>query len=234
VYDTLVFLDSDDNITTDFVKNRSIKISDFTVFKNMIIVDQDGTQVASKAPNTDYLNHFLNAHFIWQTTSVVWQKAFLQHIGAFNTKLQRLQDVELSIRALYRSKHYKVVNNSVDFYYSVSPIRAKDNFVQPVCESVNYLISHALSAYTLSQQQRNLVKAYYFMCTKYLERSENRSHITYVAPNLSLFYKEGYFGLLDYIIGSCLLKLYKFRLVSGSSFLRLNRYFFKTQVASND
>ncbi|PKQ46736.1 glycosyltransferase [Confluentibacter flavum] len=233
-YEKLVFLDSDDKIALNFVENRCIEILDFTVFKNMVVVDQEGNGVESNASNSEYLNHFLNANFIWQTTAILWNKAFLLKIGGFNPKLTRLQDVELSIRALFKSNNYMVLNNSVDFYYCVSNIRNRQNFVQPVCESVHYLVSNILETYNLNKEQKYLVRAYYFMCTKYLERSENRRHIEFVKPNLRLFYKKDYLGFSGYAMGSFLLNLYQFRLISGSTFLRLNRYFFKTQVASND
>jgi glycosyltransferase involved in cell wall biosynthesis len=233
-YDKLVFLDSDDKIALNFVENRCIEILDFTVFKNTNVITEKGENVVANSEDSEYLNHFLNAKFIWPITAVLWNKKFLISLGAFNPKLTRLQDVELSIRALFKSNNYNVLNNSVDFYYCVSNIRNRQNFVQPVCESVHYLVSNILETYNLNKEQKYLVRAYYFMCTKYLERSENRRNIEFVTPNLRLFYKKDYLGFLDYAMGSFLLNLYKFRLIAGSTFLKLNRYFFKTQVASND
>lgn len=232
-FENIVFLDSDDKISTDFVANRTLEFKDFAVFKNTNVITEKGKNILSNSEDSDYLNHFLNAKFIWPITAVLWNKTFLNNLGAFNPNLQRLQDVELSIRALFKSNNFTVLNNSVDFYYCVSNIRSRQNFVQPVCESVHYLIANVLNSYSLTHRQKHYVKAFYFMCTKYLERSEDRANIKYVKPNLILFYKKGYFGFLDYIIGVLLLKLYKWRLLSHSIFLRLSRHFFKTQVANN-
>jgi len=229
---SLIFLDSDDGITPNFVEHRSIKTQHFSVFKNMNIVDQKGTVTISNPPDSNYLDHFLNANFIWQTTAIVWNKDFLLKIGAFNPNLKRLQDIELSIRALYSTSNYEVLDNTIDFSYKVVPIRSKQNFVKPVCESVHYLVSHTLDNYALTKKQKHYVKAFYFMCTKYLERSEDRANIKFVKSQLKLFYKKGYFSFLDYLVGAFLLKVYKIRLISDSTFLKLNRYLFKTHVIS--
>lgn len=230
----LVFLDSDDTITRDFVENRSVEPSSFSIFKNMNIVDHNGNLTKSNPPNFNYLGHFLNANFIWQTTAIVWNKFFLVKLGAFNPNLKRLQDVELSIRALYNDSDYEVLDNTIDFSYKVLPIRSKRDFVKPVCESVYFLISHTFDNYSLTKKQKHYVKAFYFMCTKYIERSGDRNNIVHVIPNLKILWDKNYIDFSLYFIGLSLLKFYKIGILSDTSFLRLNRYFFKTQVLSDD
>ena len=229
-HETLVFLDSDDEIFPDFVANREVEIKDFTVFKNMNIINHKKEVIQSNSVASNYLEHFLNANFVWQTTAILWQKSFLNEIGRFNTKLKRLQDVELTIRALMKSENYKVLNNTIDFSYYVIPIRERKNLVQPVCDSVFYFVNHLLDQYSLSKTYKDLVKAYYYMCIKYLERSENTDNIVYVKPVLKLFYKKKYFSFLDYLLAKLFLTLYRFNVIAPQMFLKLNRYMFKSKV----
>ncbi|MFL0352417.1 glycosyltransferase family A protein [Xanthomarina sp. GH4-25] len=229
-FNHLVFLDSDDSISIDFVKNRDIDVLDFVVFNNMVVVNENGEHILSKPKTTKYLDAFLNANFLWQTTSVLWQKSFLLKIGAFNTELKRLQDVELVIRALSSSNYFQVKDNLIDFYYHVKPIRDRNNFVAPVCTSVSYFINKLIDFDNLTNTQKHLIRSYYFMCVKYLERSNNRTQVKYVKPVLKMFYKKHYFSFRLYIIAWILLYLFQFNCLSNRMFLKLNRYFFKTEM----
>ena len=115
-YEHIIFLDSDDFISEDFVSNRAIDVDDFVVFRNTNIIDEKGNNKPSPTATSNYLDCFLQAKFIWPITSVLWDKKYLTEIGKFNPDLNRLQDVELSIRALILSKNYKVLDNKVDFF----------------------------------------------------------------------------------------------------------------------
>jgi len=223
----LVFLDADDIILPDFVENRQIDFADFAVFQNIGIIDKNNNKQASIFISENYLDYFLKARFIWQTTAVLWNKSFFIKIGQFDSRLSRLQDVELSIRALQNSTNYKVLNNSIDFHYHVIPIRERKNFVKPVCEAVYIFISELLNTAELNEQQLSLLSGYYYLSTRYLERSESTKDTCLVQRNLKLFYKKGYIRFLNYIIGIIVLKLYALRLLSGKLFLRINRYLFK-------
>ena len=110
-YNHLVFLDSDDIISEDFVSNRSIEVEDFIVFKNSNILDEKGNNKKSPTASSHYLDHFLQAKFIWPVTAILWNKSFLIKIGKFNPDFKRLQDIELSIKALLLGKNYKVIDN---------------------------------------------------------------------------------------------------------------------------
>jgi glycosyltransferase involved in cell wall biosynthesis len=226
-YDHLVFLDSDDVISEDFVANRRIKFNDFTVFKHTAVLNANGTEEVLESINDGYLNCFLQARFIWPITAILWKKAFFNAIGQFHSKLPRLQDVELAIRALQHSTNYQVIDNPVDFYYRVKPIRERRNFVQPVCESVYLFVSELLDTTKLDKYQMKLLTGYYYLCAKYLERSESTTDIAYVEKNLRLFYNKGYIGIFKYLLGLVILKLYHYKLISGTLFLKLNRRLFK-------
>ncbi|MBK5214587.1 MAG: glycosyltransferase family 2 protein [Flavobacteriaceae bacterium] len=230
LYNHIVFLDADDTISSNFVANRLIQFKDFAVFKNNAVIDKQGRIEILKAVDGSYLNYFLQAKFIWPITAVLWDKSFFNSIGQFHSQLPRLQDVELAIRALQQSTDYLVLDNTVDFYYNVIPIRERRNFLKPVCEAVYLFISELLNTSSLNKEQISLLSGYYYLCVKYLERSGSLENVSLVQRNLMLFYKKGYIGLLNCIFGLAVLKLFVWNMLSPSLFLRINRRIFKPSV----
>lgn len=226
-YEHLVFLDADDTISEDFVLNRDITFKEFAVYKNRAVIDKNGTQENKPSIHTNFLNCFLKAQFIWQTTAILWKKAFFIEIGAFDPNLQRLQDVELSIRALFVGQEYTIIDNEVDFFYSAKPISSKPDIVKKSCASVNYLIIKIYSNYSLEAQQQALIKSYYFACVKALQRCKNRKDVRYVKESLKVFYSKKYINTFEYMVGKVLLLLYKYHLITDALFMKMNRYFFK-------
>ncbi|MGM5470819.1 glycosyltransferase family 2 protein [Flavobacteriaceae bacterium LMO-SS05] len=226
-YSNLVFLDADDTVSEHFVANRLIAVEQFAVFPHYFILNEKGEVSYSPSVESNYLDYFLKAHFIWQTTAVLWNKRFLIELGTFDPNLGRLQDVELAIRSLYYGKDFKVLDNVPDFYYHVKPIRTRTNFVETVCISVQYIISEIDSKYQLKDYQKKLLKGYYYLCVKYLQRSQGKDEVVYVRRCLNLFYSKNYMSLFNYSIGHILLVLFKFELISKDLFIRTNRYFFK-------
>ncbi|WP_347372868.1 glycosyltransferase family A protein [Aequorivita sp. Q41] len=227
LYENLVFLDADDIITPNFIDKRLLDFNDFMVFKNTGTIDQNKQTQFSPKLTDNYLDYFLQARFIWPITAIVWKKSFFYAIGKFNPKLPRLQDVELAIRALQNSKNFIVVDNEVDFYYNVRPIRSRKNFLKPVCDATYIFIDELLQTQQITSYQHSLLKGYYFMCTRYLERSENKREAHLVFRNLWLFYKKGYVHFFQFLIGAVCLNLYKWNVLSGTQFLRFNRFVFK-------
>ena len=228
LFDNLIFLDSDDCIANDFVANRHVKFKEFAIFPNYHVVDGKGEFVERRLKNKqDFLNRFLAAQFLWQTSCILWDKEFLIKIGEFDPNLQRLQDVELSIRALIFGKTYRIIDNTIDFFYNPKPISSKKDIVKKSCASVNYLISKLRTNYNLEAYSRSLTKAYYYACVKGLQRCKNREDVVHVMESLKLFYKEKYINAFQYFVGFSLLILYQFHMISDSLFIRTNRYFFK-------
>ncbi|HEX9827186.1 MAG TPA: glycosyltransferase family A protein [Flavobacteriaceae bacterium] len=226
-HDHLVFLDSDDSISVDFVANRQMEIEEFVVFRNYNIVNEKGEHFSSNTFASDPLDCFLSANFIWQTTCVLWKKAFLIQIGKFDINLQRLQDVELTIRALFEGKNYKIIDNKADFFYYTKPIRLRTHIVSIGCASINYLILKMHSHYTLDAHRHSLIKAYYYLCVKNLHRSNVRKDVVYVKESLKLFHNKKYVSTVEYFVGIILLILFKYHLISDILFLKFNRYIFK-------
>ena len=227
-FNRLVFLDSDDLISPNFVENRQLNFKDFAVYGNyQIVYKKEIVSTKELTASENFLDRFLSAQFLWQTTCILWDKEFFNVIGQFHPRLLRLQDVELSIRALGKSEDYSVFNNSVDFYYQVKPIRERKNLVKPVCESVNLFISELIVYDSLNENQKKTISGYYYLCTKYLERSESFIEVAYVRKNLKLFYKKEYISAINYTLGALVLQFYSFGLLPGKFFLRVNRFLFK-------
>lgn len=227
-FENLVFLDSDDYIAEDFVSNRQIAFNEFAIFPNFHVVDNTSHFIKKELKNKeDLLNKFLAAQFLWQTSCILWKKNYLTQIGEFDPNLERLQDVELCLRALFDSENYKIIDNKVDFFYYAKPISLKPEIVRKSCESVNYLISKLNTNYSLDSYRKSLIKRYYFACVKGLHRCKNRTNTIYVKESLKLFSKLKYINLFEYIVGYILLKLYQYHLISDSLFIRINRYIFK-------
>ncbi|WP_048331122.1 glycosyltransferase family 2 protein [Bizionia psychrotolerans] len=227
LFDHLVFLDADDYISEIFIAQRNVECHEFVIFKNKAVVDSNGIQLIYPDWKGNYLDCFLNAKFIWQTTAILWNKSFFMKIGKFDPNLKRLQDVELSIRALFSGTRETVIDNEIDFFYCAKPIRLKPDIVRQSCDSVNYLITKLGTDYSLNVHRQTLVKAYYFACVKGLQRCKNRADVVHVKETLDLFRKKKYINVLEYRVGNVLLKLYRNELISDSLFLRTNRYFFK-------
>jgi len=226
-FDHLVFLDADDTISKHFVQNRTIAVNGFSVFKNWAVIDSTGHIVRKSVKEKNCLSQFLSARFVWQTTAILWERTFFNRIGKFDPNLDRLQDVELSIRALFSGEHHEFIDNEIDFYYHAVPIRLKADIVKKSCGSVNYLITKINENYILNPNQKLKLKAYYYACVKGLQRTNNRKDTTYVKKTLRLFYKQKHIDVFVYVAGSLLLFLYEHKLISDSLFLRSNRYFFK-------
>lgn len=124
-YNKLIFLDADDTILPDFVKNRLVEVKEFTVFQNFRVQRKGGLGYF-KGVMDNFKVNFLRANFGWQTTCVLWDKDFFFKIGKFDANLKLLQDVELVIRAMLEGSNYKIItNNEVDFYYDAPPIDVK-------------------------------------------------------------------------------------------------------------
>lgn len=223
----IVFLDSDDEISSSFVAHRQIEFRDFAVFKNTAIIKENGDIQTLNASEENYLNCYLRARFLWPITAILWDKTFFYTIGEFRDQLLRLQDVELAIRGLQQSNAYTVIDNKVDFYYRVVPIRSRKNFVKPVCDSVYLFISELLDTSLLSEEQLRLLSGYYFLCIRYFERSGDTAQIDLVRKNLRFFYNKKYITFIAYALGLTSLKLYAWHLLSSEQFLKINRYLFK-------
>ncbi|MDX9790953.1 MAG: glycosyltransferase family A protein [Candidatus Kapabacteria bacterium] len=232
-FDLLIFLDADDTILPDFVRNRLIDVSDFVVFQRMNIQNGE-TLRPNNAITQDFLEHFLSAKFCWQTSCVLWDKNFFQKIGKFDDKLKLLQDVEISIRSMFESSDYKVItDNEVDFYYQVQPINIKKRTLQKVSESSVYLIHKISKQYTLTTLQKRYLTCYYFLCVRYFVMDVNASTFKIIKHTLKEFYKNRCINFSEYVFGRLSLKVFQYKIINKNLFIKTNRKVFKTNRVFN-
>jgi len=120
----VMFLDADDYLHKNCIRNRIVDImkgnADLYVFRTAFVNDYGEVigYFKTYAPKIDDLIYLFFSHSIpWQTMSLVWNTNFLKKLGGWNEEYERLQDVELSIRALFTRPVIRFSNNSVDSYY---------------------------------------------------------------------------------------------------------------------
>lgn len=129
--DYLIFLDSDDILSTDCLSNR-IKLfaenqdCDFLVFQMERFLNEPNFSIKNKKANNDeskILYSFLNLHAEWPITSPIYKLEFFKKIG-FNVNLTVFEDLEAAIKAIISARDFKVFE-TVDCYY-----RNDENYAQ--------------------------------------------------------------------------------------------------------
>ncbi len=115
--DYLMFLDSDDKLLPNCIKSRIDNLrneTDLLIHGTMILREDGSTYFPYPLlKDQSYLKNFLRYNLLWHTSSVTWSKLFFNSIGGFNESYQRLQDIEMHVRALNYSNinvNYKVEN----------------------------------------------------------------------------------------------------------------------------
>jgi glycosyltransferase involved in cell wall biosynthesis len=228
-YDTLVFLDSDDTISSKFVQNRLLEVKEFIVFQNILVVNKSSSSPYSSIKN-DFLNNFLKAKFAWQTTSILFNKQFFLNVGSFDQNLKLLQDVEISIRILLKGKSYKILtDNEVDFFYKVNPIDINKRTLEKVTDSVGYLVKKSNNEFTLTKEQKRKMASYYFLSVRYFVKSNRSDDNERILKCLKTFYKESIIGFNLFLIGNILIKFYNLKIINKEIFIKSNRFFFKNE-----
>lgn len=149
----IVFLDSDDLLSTDCLSYR-INFSvlnpgyDFYCFPTAVFkkIPYDTNLMWNYLNNPqDDLIRFLNSDIPWHTSGVLWLKDTLLHLKGWDEKLTCWQDWDIHVRALIDPtlKYMKVSNGNVDTFYRVggsyNPI-SKREFSQSSIMSKMYLI----------------------------------------------------------------------------------------------
>ena len=132
----IMFLDADDYISNNCLKNRVSKFKELTDFD--FLVFPSGTFKKSIGDSSmiwnnfkgNHLNRFLAHDLPWVICSVIWQKSFLKQIQGFDETFPRLQDVELHVKALKCNNiNYTVFSESnPDSFYRIDRNRISDKF----------------------------------------------------------------------------------------------------------
>jgi glycosyltransferase involved in cell wall biosynthesis len=161
-YQYIIFLDSDDILTPECLKDRFDIIDgslDLWIFPNYALFDKIPGDLGDKEmfynhnkPN--YLKDFMlhNLPTPWNTTSVIWKKQSLKLIGNYNINYTRMVDVEIAVRALIYDLNYKVFcDKKVDFHYR----RTLSN-----AENVKKRRSFYNSSYIFIEETNKFVRTY--------------------------------------------------------------------------
>ena len=134
--DFIVFLDSDDILSKDCLKNRidffreSSNI-DYAVFcmGSFNDVIGDNTFLWNNF-HGNLLKRFLSHDLPWALPSLLWKKSSLEILNGFDESFTRYQDVELHIRALLNENLNFAIDksNRPDCYYRISDERFGKNY----------------------------------------------------------------------------------------------------------
>lgn len=125
----VVFLDADDILAVDCIEKRlsAIEGTDyyFVVFPMASFSEStDSWKMTSRLNVKDFEYFFASGFAAWQVTSPIWRKDFLvNELKGFDETFQRLQDIELHLRAVVASGgNYLVLNNNKpDCFYRSTP-----------------------------------------------------------------------------------------------------------------
>ncbi len=130
VSEYVIFLDGDDLLSNTCLDNRwkvvqknkgfDLYVFDMGVFNDTVGDDKRIWSPRTKDPLKDFLAHKLP----WTIMQPLWHKKLLLNINGFDEKFSRLQDVELSTRALMqKGVKFKIINGCPDCYYRVKQNR---------------------------------------------------------------------------------------------------------------
>lgn len=228
-FTNLVFLDSDDFITDKFVENRNILVVESVYFTNIITIDQKGHKQKFSNITKDFLNSYLKGKFVWQTTGILWNKSYFEHIGKFDESFPLLQDVEISIRSLKFNKIIETIDDlESDFIYYIEPIDIKKRNFSKVCLAVNLLLDKIYRDVSFSREQLKYIKAYYFLAIRYFCRTREYDKDALLHHLLKKLYQNKSISFKDYLLGKLLIFCFTNRLLTDKLFLQYNRYFFKS------
>ena len=125
----IVFLDSDDLISPQFIENRLEAIKnnqkvDFIVYPSFVFKQKVGDlnilyNILDKPDNKD-ISRFLDNDNPWHTTGPVWKKSSFWKIGGFNIYSQSAQDWEIHMKALIHDLDYiKIKCNNENIHHFI-------------------------------------------------------------------------------------------------------------------
>ncbi|WP_298421565.1 glycosyltransferase family 2 protein [uncultured Kordia sp.] len=123
----VIFLDSEDFLGENCLKDRMKAVEKHPTKDGVIFTmerfptrEQQSNKInkdpKGKLDSTIYLKMFLAHQLPWAITCPIWKKEALNAIGGFDESLQRLQDVDLSIRLLLNNVEVKRIQKTDCFY----------------------------------------------------------------------------------------------------------------------
>lgn len=133
----VLFMDADDFLSRECLEQRMnvIQQDNFRhqlyIFKTAFVNDEGKVTGYFFNPNTEFHDivfRFVKHQIPWHTMSPVWSVDLLRKINGWNEEYERLQDVELHIRALLLSPKVFFSSAAADSYYrhsKMTPQKAK-------------------------------------------------------------------------------------------------------------
>lgn len=174
----VIFLDADDlldkNCLTSRVKWVADKSFGLLIFRTLSFdgapdYEVKPTYQPDLVEDLSYVqDQFANYKVLWSTISCMWSKDYFFAIGGFDEHLQRLQDYELHLRALFAVKESKVLifpDQFYDTYYRKSNYHKTINTAKKrvIFENAKYIIdkNSRQHLFTLGQGfYKYLIKGY--------------------------------------------------------------------------
>lgn len=140
----ILFLDSDDILTPNAVKDR---LADFAKFPDMdmliypmgLFMDEigDSNLISNIPTKEDDLDRFLDRDIAWSISGPTWKKSALSSLRGFNPVLQSQQDVDIHTRALIKDMDYKYFHQTPNVYYR----RNVESVARETSQSMSHLRS---------------------------------------------------------------------------------------------
>lgn len=146
----VMFLDGDDLLINTCFESRCKTVQkdpglDLYVFDMGVFIDKIGDDERVWQPRTkDPLKDFLSHNLPWAIMQPLWKKKFLLGINGFDEAFNRLQDVELSTRALLQKNiSYALISGKADCYYRIKQARISSvyNLMKKWVDSCNMYCS---------------------------------------------------------------------------------------------
>ena len=212
--DYLVFLDSDDLISPDFLDKRLIEIEknkskDFIVFPSGFFIKKIGDDhkiwnIINK--KEDDLKRFFNGDTPWHTTGPIWKKESFLSIGGFRERTLSGQDWEIHVKALIKGLNYSKVKDSIlnlnhfirnDDHQSItSDFLSKEQILNRLEMYKDILLLLVKNKKTLELIKLNVIKYFYQTSIMSIELGLNKEAIN----NLYLLKRHKVISFMLYYI----------------------------------
>ena len=228
----IIFLDADDFLAKDCLKNRILKIEntnfDFCVFTMQVFFKKVGDSISIWKPNSlKPLNDFLFHKLPWQTMQPIWKTDFIRSIGGFNQAFGRMQDVELHTRALLTDNVlFKQIVDKPDCYYRIDEDRKTFNAFNFISLRIDSTILYVQRFKFLPINRRKyLIGTIYetFLQLIYTLKKQEITKVEFEILKEKLFTQSMSLTKMQKIIFCCS-QLYNFNLYRVKGFNRFFKY----------
>ena len=224
----IIFLDSDDIISSTCFSNRIKQISknnkfDFAVFPMGTFYENigDSNSIWNNF-NGNHLHRFLSHDLPWAICSVIWKKESLIKLGGFNEGFSRLQDVELHTKALINSYFYATFSShNSDCFYRIDNNRIKDylshclNVINGKMYFITFFNNIKIKNFNSKHLRGTYFECYCFVFNLYRIKKISKSDVLIILSKINVTNFKNIFNIYSNVI----IKFY--------SFLRVNRIYLR-------